>query len=176
MDVKTALSVIETARLIGSRPCDADYQDFCRLWRDRRVVATLTSDGQVPPATELERRWTRWHEHWDRYGFGTWIFRDRRDGQFSGYAGLHRAVVLGTKETEVLYALPAQIWGQGFATEMAKALIHEGCTVLQFATIIGYTLEVNTASQRVLEKAGMRHQRNFVHAGLPHRLYRYSVH
>jgi ribosomal-protein-alanine N-acetyltransferase len=38
--------------------------------------------------------------------------------------------------------------------------------------IAAWTLTTNVASQRVLEKAGLVHERDFEHVDLPHRYYR----
>jgi RimJ/RimL family protein N-acetyltransferase len=37
---------------------------------------------------------------------------------------------------------------------------------------VSFTLPNNLASRRVMDKAGFRYERNFIHANLPHVLYR----
>ena len=47
-------------------------------------------------------------------------------------------------------------WGHGFATEGASALARHGLERLGLYRIIGLTHPDNVASQRVLQKAGLR--------------------
>ena len=53
------------------------------------------------------------------------------------------------------YRLLPAAWGQGFATEGAKALVDYGLDDLRLHRIIGVTHPDNKASQRVLQKAGL---------------------
>jgi RimJ/RimL family protein N-acetyltransferase len=41
--------------------------------------------------------------------------------------------------------------------------------------LVCFTLTTNHASQRVMEKVGFRYERDVLHAGLPHVLYRLSA-
>ena len=73
---------------------------------------------------------------------------------FVGGCGLFRCSDDG--EVEIAYRLPFARWGQGYATEMARALLDHGFGALGLARIIGLTYPENVPSQRVLEKIGMR--------------------
>lgn len=70
------------------------------------------------------------------------------------------------------YAVLSDYWNQGFATEMAAASLQVGFQQLGFPEVASWTLLVNVASQRVMEKLGFRYERDFEFAGLRHRLYR----
>lgn len=48
-------------------------------------------------------------------------------------------------------------WGNGIATEAAKACLDYGFSELQLETIIGRALIENIASIKVLEKIGMKY-------------------
>jgi [ribosomal protein S5]-alanine N-acetyltransferase len=63
-------------------------------------------------------------------------------------------------------------WNQGFATEMARASLDVGFGTLGFSEIDSWTLPINLASQRVMEKLGFQYERDFEFAGLTHRVYR----
>ena len=54
---------------------------------------------------------------------------------------------------------------------MAQASLEIGYGRLGFAEICSRTLPMNLASQRVREKLGFRHERDFEFAGLRHRFY-----
>ena len=66
----------------------------------------------------------------------------------------------------------ADYWNQGFATEMARASLDVGVGRLGFPEITSWTLPINLASQRVMEKLGFKYEREFQFAGLVHRFYR----
>lgn len=55
---------------------------------------------------------------------------------------------------EVGYRLLQKYWGEGFATEMSKAMIQYAKEV-GLSSVCGITTEENIASQKVLEKAGL---------------------
>ena len=57
---------------------------------------------------------------------------------------------------EIAYRLPVDCWGQGYATEMAGAVLQHGFATLGLSRVLGLTWPENVASQRVLVKLGMR--------------------
>jgi ribosomal-protein-alanine N-acetyltransferase len=63
-------------------------------------------------------------------------------------------------------------WGEGFATELGAASVRHGFEVLGLGDIVAYTLPENRASVRVMEKLGFAFERDVVHTGQPHVLYR----
>jgi RimJ/RimL family protein N-acetyltransferase len=67
----------------------------------------------------------------------------------------------------VLYALRPDAWGRGYATEIAMVSVAHARRV-GVGEVIGMTATDNRASRRVLERAGVRFERTFTRAGLPH--------
>jgi RimJ/RimL family protein N-acetyltransferase len=63
-------------------------------------------------------------------------------------------------EMGLFWAIHAEQQGQGYATEVARTLIHYAFTGLNLHHIIATTDYDNLASQRVMEKAGMHLQHN----------------
>ena len=106
-------------------------------------------------------------DHWDQMGFGVWVFFEAGSESFVGRGGLRRIEVRGRPTVEVTLALQPEIWGQGYATEMASKAV-EAARGLGLAEVCGLALPANRASQRVLEKAGLGYERKLEHAGLPH--------
>jgi RimJ/RimL family protein N-acetyltransferase len=64
-------------------------------------------------------------------------------------------------EVELGYRLRRSAWGKGYATEGSRALIRKGFTELGVRRVVAETMAVNTASRRVMEKAGLRYVRTF---------------
>lgn len=163
---------LETARLRGERARPGDFPHYLALFREPRVTATLTVDGQPLPEEVARERFARKLVIWEEQGYGLWFFRDRESGDFVGYCGLQPADGQEPPTVELLYAtMPAQ-WGRGLTSEMAAAVLRVGFARLGLPEVVSYTLFANRASQRVLEKQGFRYERDITHAGLPHRFYR----
>jgi RimJ/RimL family protein N-acetyltransferase len=146
----------------------SDWPDFLRMHEDPRVVATL---GGLRPRSAVRVLFDRLVGQWAEDGFGWWSARDRRDGAFLGRGGLRRVTVDGDPVIEVGYGLVAAAWGRGLATELAAESLLVADGVLRLPLVVGFTLESNTASRRVLEKVGLRLERTAAYSGLPHVLY-----
>ncbi len=65
------------------------------------------------------------------------------------------------REGEIGYHLRADYWGQGFATEAAIALLRFGFEELNLHRLFADCAAENTASARVMQKAGMRQEGHF---------------
>ncbi len=111
-------------------------------------------------------------EHWEHYGFGPWLLRDRASGVMVGRGGLQHTFVNDRHEIEVGWAIVPERWGQGLATELAQASVALAFDDLGLDRIVAFTLPYNVASRRVMEKAGFVFERGIVHKGLDHVLYR----
>lgn len=163
---------IEAGRWRGARPVPGDEADFLRLRRDPRVALTLSVDGLPPGEAEVRANFAAKLARWETSGYGIWIFREAASGAFVGYCGLAPDMIDGREEVELLYAIMPEYWGRGVTTALAAAVLRVAFGELGLAEVIAYTLPTNRASQRVMEKNGLRYERDIVHAGLPHVLYR----
>ncbi|NUK82187.1 GNAT family N-acetyltransferase [Streptomyces lunaelactis] len=86
----------------------------------------------------------------------------RRPGNFLGWLSLRPATSVGLDGgTELGYRMLPSVWGLGYATEGAQALVHHAFTELGVDRIVATTMTVNTASRRVMEKAGLSLIRTF---------------
>jgi RimJ/RimL family protein N-acetyltransferase len=111
-------------------------------------------------------------------GFGYWAAEARASAEFVGWFGLRP--VTPTDDAMVHwpdardasgvvglgYRLRRSAWGRGFATEGARALVRLAFTSLGADEVVATTMAVNTASRRVMEKAGLRYLRT-VHVDWP---------
>ena len=83
-------------------------------------------------------------------------------GQVIGGATL-RMLDLEPDAGELGYTLHPQAWGQGFATELARALIEYGFTELQLRRIWATCRPDNIASFKVLRKLGLHFEEYLQH-------------
>ncbi|MDQ6779642.1 MAG: GNAT family N-acetyltransferase [Candidatus Eremiobacteraeota bacterium] len=97
-------------------------------------------------------------DHWRRHGFGAWAVVDRTTRELLGQCGLN--YLPDDPEVEVLYLLRRSAWGRGIATEAARFSLKYGFREADLARIVGITMPENVASQRVLEKCGLRYEKD----------------
>jgi [ribosomal protein S5]-alanine N-acetyltransferase len=166
------LDRVETARMVCERHRADHAKELFILLRDQRVARTLTPTGEPPSEAEVLDGLRTKIEHWDRHGFGLWLLRDRTTGEMVGRGGLQHTYVGGQSEVEVGWAIVPERWGQGLATELALLSVEVAFDDLGLAEIVAFTQPPNIASRRVMEKAGFAYERDVVHVGLPHVLFR----
>jgi ribosomal-protein-alanine N-acetyltransferase len=160
-----SVDAFRTDRLLAERLREAHLGEIRRMHLDPSVMATL---GGLRSDEETANYLRDNLDHWDLYGYGMWVFRDRADGRFVGRAGLRNTRVGGNDEVELAYALVAEYWGRGLAKEILKLAFER----LDLEGIVCFTLPTNLASRRVMAKVGFEYERDVVHAGSPHVLYR----
>ena len=158
--------------MVFVRLTPAHLADVSMLLLDPRVGKTLWPGQDPPTRVQLIERLALQSEHWDRYGFGLWLLRDRQTGEMVGRGGLQHTLVTGRQEVEVGWAIVPERWGQGLATELARASLRAGFDELGLPEVIAFTLPYNIASRRVMEKTGFAYAGEVEHVGLPHVLYR----
>jgi [ribosomal protein S5]-alanine N-acetyltransferase len=161
--------IVETARLVGEPISPAHHEALCVLLGDPRVGATL--GGTATPEQVADEIATL-SADWDRQGFGYWSWREKATGDLVARGGLHRTLVDGRAEVEVGWAVMADRWGEGFATEVGAACVRVAFDRLGLEDIVAFTLPDNRASRRVMEKLGFAYEKDIMHANLPHVLYR----
>jgi RimJ/RimL family protein N-acetyltransferase len=164
--------VLSHAKAMGSGAGTVPIET-CRLWlrvfepADLDALAKINSDPDVMHHTgdgnpvsreETDRRLRGYIEHWRENGFGLRAAIHKSDHVFVGFCGLQ--FVAGTQEIEIGFRLAKKYWGQGLATEATRAVLRHGFEVLGLERVIGLAGPANVVSQRVLEKSGLKHEKN----------------
>ena len=127
---------------------------------DARTLYLLNSDEEVLRYTgdlpfeneEASRQFILNYDHYERFGFGRWLISDQTNVPY-GWCGLKFHPERGF--TDIGFRLFSKFWGQGVATETARAVLLHGKNELSLSEIWGRTARENWASRRVLEKIGM---------------------
>ncbi len=94
-------------------------------------------------------------------GQGIWAAIHKQTGEFMGWFHL-RPNRAKNHETELGYRFKRKFWGQGYATEGSSALVNKGFTDLQVDVIVAIADPANSASRRVMEKAGLRYEKEYM--------------
>ena len=100
-------------------------------------------------------------QEWDERGFGCWIAVLRENDQTIGYVGLSVPIFLPEvlPAVEVGWRFDPAYWGQGFASEGARAALREGFTTLGLSEICSLPQSSNPPSFKLCERVGMTFQR-----------------
>lgn len=158
--MKTLLTT-RNLRLRYFTPKDAGL--LFELDADPEVMRYITG-GTATPWDEVESdvlpAFLDYYRRTDGYGF--WAAERLDTGGFVGWFHFRPEQGAPSDVPELGYRLRRSAWGQGLATEGSVALIDRGFTELGVQRVTASTMAVNTASRRVMEKAGMRLVRHFV--------------
>jgi RimJ/RimL family protein N-acetyltransferase len=145
-----------------------------RPWRpsDRAPFAAMCADpvvmrflGGVLTRAESDAYVARAEAHLAETGFGKWAVEAPGVASFIGAVGLSRVRFEAsfTPAVEVAWRLDPRFWGQGYATEAARAGIADGFTRVGLTEIVALTALGNAASQGVMQRLGMTRAKEFDH-------------
>jgi RimJ/RimL family protein N-acetyltransferase len=161
---------LETERLLLRRFTESDVGNLYDLDGDPEVMRFINGGKPVPRDVIREETLPRFLRAYERFeGFGVWAAIERSTGEFVGWFEFYPRKDVVPEEVELGYRLRRSAWGKGYATEGSRALIHKGFTELDVQRVVAETMAVNSASRRVMEKAGLTYVRTF-HQEWPERI------
>jgi ribosomal-protein-alanine N-acetyltransferase len=131
-----------------------DAEAMYRVWGDPEVMRYIPREP-AKSVDEIRERLERTLATPRERGMGVWAITRRDDDAAIGVAALVAVEGKGP-EIEVAYHLARDAWGKGYATEAAAACVRYGFDEIGLERITGLTFPANIASQRVLEKIGMK--------------------
>jgi RimJ/RimL family protein N-acetyltransferase len=151
-----------TARLSFSEITFADLDDMAALLADPRVM-----EHDPPPMTRAEvQDWIVENQvSYTDPGFGLWRLRLVATGEFVGDCGLVLQDVDGEIAVEIEFHIRADLHGNGYATEAARACRDFAATTLRVRRLIGIIAPENVMCHRVVEKIGLRREKFVTHEG-----------
>ncbi|MGA9527064.1 MAG: GNAT family N-acetyltransferase [Terriglobales bacterium] len=140
-------------------------EDGVGLWAMEFKIRA--SDARIPGSAENEAGDTR-------VGAPSTGAQGRSPHELIGDCGLIRQKLDGEHLYEIGYHLRRDCWGQGFATEAARACRDWGFTELKADLLISLIRPENLPSRRVAERNGMTIWKDVIWHGMTHLVY--SVH
>lgn len=144
---------LRTARLSLRRFERDDLPFLCRLYGSERIARHIGGVKTETACCEmLEERILAYYA--SNPGLGIWLTSEIDTARPVGLHLLNH--IRGETHIQVGYVLDTAFWGRGYATEMTRALVDYGFHERGLAQITAITDLANTASQRVLEKCGLR--------------------
>lgn len=143
---------------------EADIDALAALHGHPDVMRHIDDGRPVPRDVVTQQQFPRILREYDELpaGQGCFAAAEKSTGAFLGWLSLRPATSVGLNGgTELGYRMLPAVWGLGYATEGARALVHNAFTELGVDRIVATTMTVNTASRRVMEKAGLSLIRTF---------------
>lgn len=154
----SAIPELETERLRLRGWAEADIEPWARLIFADPEVTRFLPRADVPPLERTQRFYRYCVEHWEKRGYGIWAVTDRATGAFMGECGLNFIDDLDVVELD--YSLGKAYWGQGLATEAARAATRHGFETLGLSRMIALTFRDNIGSRKVMERVGFEYEKD----------------
>jgi RimJ/RimL family protein N-acetyltransferase len=142
------------------------------IYSTPEVSRWLSATAQPLTRREIERKIARDLRHWDTNGIGRWYWREIDTEILVARCGPRLAVVCGSPEVELHWAVRPDRQGRGYATEAARAAARACFAALSLNSIVAYAHAENVASVGVMNRAGFLFERTFDLNGRPHVLHR----
>lgn len=151
---------IETARLQLRQYTLDDLDNLARILSNPEVMK-YSPRGAIPK--DKVKQVTQeilelFITHWEQHGFGVWAVICKHTNQLIGHCGLN--FLPNSPEVEVLYRFNQLYWNQGIATEATKASLRYGFEEVKLDYIVAITAPEHLASRRVMEKAGLKYEKD----------------
>ena len=162
------IPVLHTRRLTMRPFVEGDREPFAAINTDPEVMeyflAPLTRE-------ESDRFLDRINSGFAAHGFGLWALVGTADGELLGFTGLSvpRLSAHFMPAVEIGWRLRKSAWGQGLATEAARAALHFGFGPGGLEEVVSFTSSGNARSLAVMRKLGMIHdpRDDFLHPRVP---------
>jgi len=141
---------LETERLILREWRQSDLDAMTVILGDPEVMRYLT--GEPLACSDAWRNMASAAGHWVLRGYGTWAVERKSDGALVGRVGLINPE--GWPGLEVGWTLGRAYWGQGYATEAAKASMSYAFLTQPIDKLLSLIHPDNTQSQAVARRLG----------------------
>ena len=162
-------NIIETERLTLRPIQQIDFEDVYALDSDPEV-RHFFPEGPLN-AEQVQKELERHIAEWEKVGVGIFAVIEKKTNQFIGRCGFAQ---LPNGVTEFGYLIKKELWGQGYATEAAIALLEWGAKHIPADRIIGFAPLNHVASIRILEKIGMKFWKMDIYQNIPCVFYQYE--
>lgn len=157
------MPAIDTTRLVLRRWSEHDVAPLAAINADPEAMRWI-GDGSTRTEQQTRASIEAWERQWDTHGFGLFAVEVRETGALAGLTGLAIPSFLPEimPAVEIAWRLGRSFWGQGIATEAARAALRFGLVDCGLERIVSIVQIGNDASERIMIKLGMHPERETV--------------
>ncbi len=162
--------IIETERLLIREIAISDLEGMFEMDSSPIVHKYLPNDT-VNVIDDSKTVINSIKKQYTENGIGRWAVVEKDSGDFIGWTGFKLITDVINNQTRYFdfgYRFLFRYWGNGYATESAKACLQYNDTKLKLKSLYAMANVDNNASKKVLLKSGFKLKGNFMHHGLLH--------
>lgn len=154
---RLAAREIETPRLLLRQFTPDDAEELYRIYSHPDLFKYMSNDK--PLVWEQTGAFIdSLNDNWKQHNFGVWAVVYKENQKLIGHCGLK--FLENTPEIQIGYLLLKQYWGRGLGTESAAEALRFGFEVATLERIVAIAKPENIASRRVMEKIGMKYEKD----------------
>lgn len=144
---------------------DSDLEKLAAINADKKVIKFFPS---IRTRQETKNFISRMQTQFSEKGYCYFAIDQLEDDTFIGFIGLSKQNYAAhfTPCIDIGWRLAKTAWNKGYATEGAKRCLEFGFKKLQFDKIYSIAPVINTNSEQVMKKIGMRKVKTFAHPQL----------
>jgi [ribosomal protein S5]-alanine N-acetyltransferase len=160
--------ILATERLWLREMMPSDVDDLLEIWADAEAMRWFP---KILERAELLALMERNQTRYEQYGHGLWAVILQSEQRLIGDCGLVWWEIDGVDELELGYHFNRNYWGQGFATEAARACLEYAFNQLGRERVISLIRPENLPSRRVAERNGLQIEKEVFWRGYQHYVY-----
>ncbi len=140
-----------------------DVKPFAAMFNDPEVMRYIGS-GDTRTVEQAAASILTFERVWEENHYGLFAVELMASNQLIGFTGLADPTFLPEimPAVEIGWRFARQSWGNGYATEAARAALDFGLAELGLPEIVSIHQVGNNASSRVMQKLGMRFDRETI--------------
>lgn len=154
IDTLTLAPAVRSARLLLTPLSHADLDEVHAILSDERTWRHLPSGRHTDPqqtVAVIDLSLASQGAH----GCSSWSVRVGAEGEHGPIVGVGGATWSGAGCWNLGYRLTPEVWGRGFATEVARAAIVHARRAEPDAPVTARVLATNPTSARILDRVGL---------------------
>lgn len=155
-------TILTTERLLLRKWSNDDIPTLIQMNQDKEVMKYFLNTLNEEESLAF---YNRVQNHFVTNGFGLYVVEDKFTNCFMGYTGFMIASFESsfTPCVEIGWRFKKNYWGNGYATEAAKACLTYGFGALNFKSVFSFTSVLNHKSEAVMQRIGMEKIGEFDH-------------
>jgi RimJ/RimL family protein N-acetyltransferase len=128
-----------------------DFDNYQKLMSDPEVMKYIGIEaGSLPTDEDTRSLLNGAVNAWKTRGYGRWSVFDRETGEFVGFSGFRSEGGV----PELIEVVHEKYWGNGYATEAARAVLDHGFSRLGFKVVCAFTRPENERARLLLDRVG----------------------